>query len=65
MKNRVKKDERDRLADLRDMLRKWRSDDMHRAGVWWNYIETEKDGFTRGYRAALTNVISKIEDGNY
>lgn len=47
------------------MLEKWRSGWLVRATRTYKYIESEPEAFARGYQAALTDVITKIEDNTY
>ena len=60
-----KQTKEDRLNDLKQMLIKWRDGNMVKGTKYYVYIENEKGGHFRGYNAALTSVIEKIDDDNY
>ncbi len=48
--------------ELCGMFEMWLRDDLYKAGITWNYIEKKDEGFGRGWRSAIYNVITKIKE---
>ncbi len=57
-----KKDRKMSKKELCGMFEMWLRDDLYKAGVTWNYIEKKDEGFGRGWRSAIYNVITKIKE---